>query len=184
MALSVLLPQALPERLIPIPGFTDPVSSLSHLIVCALFAWATISARYVQANVISETALGRQLPAGVKVSRTENLSLSGVGLSGGGSSGHTRLGWIWAHGSAKIPAHGELSWPSNLSGPAKDHAVRLLAIAEMRRDAGCAAADLPGWIIDNLSERLPESEYELVDPPSDAILKAMRQQAKRGRCAK
>ncbi len=149
------------------------------------FAWAAMSVPYVQPGVISDTALGRDLPAGVEVSRRENLSLSGLGLSGSGSSGHTTLAWMWTRGAAEIPAHGELSWPSGLSDPAEDHAVRLLAIAEQRPIAGCAAADLPVWLVDNLGEgRAPASEHGLVDPPSDAVLEAMRSQVKRGRCAR
>lgn len=149
------------------------------------FAWAAMSAPYVRADVISERSLGRDLPAGVKVSRRETLSASGMGLSGSSSSGHTTLAWIWTRGAAEIPAHGELSWPSGLSSPAEDHAVRLLAIAELRPIAGCAAVDLPAWIVDNLGEgRAPASEHGLVDPPSAAVLGAMRRQVKRGRCVR
>lgn len=43
MLLFPLTPQAIDECLTPIPGFADPVSSLSHLIAAVLFAFAAIS---------------------------------------------------------------------------------------------------------------------------------------------
>lgn len=150
------------------------------------FAWAAMSVPYVQRDVILETALGRERPDGVAMLRTEApMSLSGTGLAGWGSSGHTTLAWQWSRGSRNSPAHGELSWPDGLSNPADDHAVRLLALAEQRGVSGCAARKLPRWLLDNLApDALPARDDERVDPPSPPLLDAMRRQLKRGRCAR
>ncbi|MEZ4381316.1 MAG: hypothetical protein R3A79_08195 [Nannocystaceae bacterium] len=146
------------------------------------FAWAAASAAYVQPEVVTERALGTALPDGLKVSRTQDGTSSGMGISGMGSSSHTRIGWLWARAAGEIPAHGELSWPTGLSNAEMDHAVRLLAIAEERGAKGCASVKLPTWVGDSLVKgRLPESE--LVDPPSAAVLKAVRA-ASAQRCAK
>lgn len=147
------------------------------------FAWAAASAQYVQPDVVMARALGMPLPDGIKVSRTQDNTFSGLGLSGTGSSGHTRIAWSWARAPGETPAHGELSWPTGLSSPEADHAVRLLAIAEQRGAKGCASAKLPAWLVDSLGAGgLPTSE--LVDPPSEALLKATRGPAAKGRCAK
>ncbi|MBV1860188.1 MAG: hypothetical protein KUG77_17375 [Nannocystaceae bacterium] len=150
------------------------------------FAWVALSLRYIQPGVVTDTALGRELPAGLRMARpAASLSASGFGLSGTGSSGHTTLGWLWTRGPSDSPADGELSWPDGLSDPADDHAVRLLDFAEQRTAPGCAAKKLPAWIVPNLAaERLPKRDSELVDPPSAAILAAVRRQLKKGRCAK
>jgi hypothetical protein len=147
------------------------------------FAWAAASAPYVQADVVMERALGQQLPEGLKVSRTHDSTSSGLGLSGIGSSAHSRIAWSWIRGPAQLPAHDELSWPTGLSSPEKDHAVRLLDIAEQRAAKGCADVKLPPWVVDSLGPgQLAASE--LVDPPSAAVLKAMRGPVAKGRCAK
>lgn len=150
------------------------------------FAWVALSVAYVEPNVVTERALGRTLPSRVRMARPSTpMSMSGFGSRGSGSSGHTTLGWIWTRASNKSPASGELSWPDGRSDPAKDHAVRLLDFAEQRSVPGCAPKKLPAWILDNLTaERLPKSKYELVDPPSEALVAAMRRQLSRGRCAK
>ncbi|MGH1341638.1 MAG: hypothetical protein ACRBN8_08820 [Nannocystales bacterium] len=150
------------------------------------FAWMALSVRYVERNVVTERALGRDLPEGLRMARPVTpLSTTGFGLAGSGGSGHTTLGWLWTRGANASPAHGELSWPDGLSDPADDHAVRLLDFAEQRSARGCAAKKLPGWLVENLAaDRRPKHDSGLVDPPSEALLEAMRRQAKRGRCAK
>ncbi len=150
------------------------------------FAWVALSVRYIQRSAVTETALGRQLPDGLRMARPPApLSASGLGLWGRGSSGHTTLGWLWTRGSSKTPAHGELSWPDGLSDPADDHAVRLLDFAEQRSVPGCAAKKLPAWLVGNLADAsLPKTDNGLVDPPSEVLVAAMRRQLKKGRCAK
>lgn len=150
------------------------------------FAWVALSVPYVQRNAVTERALGRQLPEGLRMARPPApLSAVGLGFWSTGSSGHTTLGWLWTRASKKTPAHGELSWPDGLSDPADDHTVRLLDFAEQRSVPGCAAKKLPAWLLDNLAaDQLPERQSEMVDAPSEALLAAMRRQRKQGRCAK
>lgn len=167
----------------PPPGGVEVETGTIPAAFLHEFAWVAASIQYVQADVVMDSALGRQLPAGVEVSRSQDWSLSGLGLSGVGSSGHTTIGWQWIREAGEVPTHGEFSWPTGLSDPAEDHAVRLLTIAELRTAKGCAAAELPAWVVDHLrGGQLAASE--LVDPPSEAILNAMRTQVKRGRCAR
>ncbi len=168
----------------PTRGVEVEVGTIAEVLIRE-FAWATISTPYVQADVVMETALGRSLPDGVEVTRAETWSVAGLGLSGSGSSGHTTLGWLWAREAGETLAEGELSWPSSLSKPAEDHAVRLLAIAEGSGVKGCASTELPAWLVAELGEgRLPQSEHGLVNPPSAALLGAMSGQVKRGRCVR
>lgn len=150
------------------------------------FAWVALSVRYVKRSAVTERALGRELPEGLRMARpAEPLSGTGFGLRGTGSSGHTTLGWIWTRASKQSPAHGELSWPDGLSDPADDHAVRLLDFAERRSAPGCAAKKLPAWLVDNLGALPPPKvDNGRLDPPSELLLAAMRRQLKKGRCAK
>ncbi len=135
------------------------------------FAWATLSAQYVQPDVVRDTALGRQLPADMAVTRTDDRSLGGLGLIGMGSSGHTSVRWAWSAGAGKPVVSGDMSWPGSLSNPAEDHAVRLLSIAEGRAAPGCAPSALPDWVADGL-----------VDEPTDAVREAIARRGAPARC--
>lgn len=170
----------IPQARIEVETGTIPLELLRE------FAWVALSVPYVQRDAVTERALGRQLPEGLRMARPPApLSAVGLGFWGSGSSGHTTLGWLWTRAPKKTPAHGELSWPDGLSDPADDHAVRLLDFAEQRSVPGCAAKKLPAWIPGNLAaEQLPKRESKLVDAPSEAILAAVRRQQKQGRCAK
>lgn len=149
------------------------------------FVWMALSVPDVQRNVVLDNALGRQLPAGVKLVRSDE-PLEGTGsMRLIGSSGNTTLGWVWSRGKNDSPGHGQISWPNGLSDPADDHTVRLMSLAERRSVPGCAAAKLPRWVLDNLAaDALPNADDELVDPPSDALLDTIRAQLKQGRCAR
>lgn len=138
--------------------------------------WASASARYVQPNIIGETALGSPLPEGVEVRRVEeDLGLTGFGRGFGYHSGQTTLTWAWLHPGTTPEVRGELTWPDS-SDPPTDHAVRLLAIAESQRTPGCAPAKLPAW----LSETVASLEGD--DAPSEPLRRALVRQSKRGRC--
>lgn len=58
------------------------------------------------------------------------------------SSGQTTLAWSWSLGGVTVDA-GELTWPRDYNDAAREHAVRLLEIAELGFVAGCAPARLP-----------------------------------------
>ncbi len=148
------------------------------------FAWAAMSVQYVQDDVVSERALGRELPEGVTVARNDQqFPFGGLGLSGTASSGSTTLGWTWSQQSGKAEVFGELSWSFRYSSAADDYAAQLLAVARLGLEPGCAPAALPQWVVDNLAiGRLPKSEYELVDPPPPEVLAAMTAQVAKGRC--
>lgn len=148
------------------------------------FAWAAMSMRYVQSDVVTERGLGRQLPDGVTVVRHDDpFHIGGLGMSGTGSSGSTTLGWTWSQRSGNAEVFGELTRTRSHRDAAEDYAGQLLSVAQLGLKPGCAPADLPKWVVDNLAtDRLPKSEYELVDPPSKEMLAAMTTQIAKGRC--
>lgn len=99
------------------------------------------------------------------------------------SSGSTTLGWTWSRRSGDAEVFGELTRTRSHSNAAEDYAGQLLSVAQLGLNPGCAPADLPKWVVDNLAtDRLPKSEYELVDPPSKGMLAAMTTQIAKGRC--
>ena len=168
-------------------GAVDPPSRSVEVTVGTIalervreFAWAMMSARYVQLDVVTDRALGTQLPDDVTVARYDDpFAVTGLGLSGTGSSGSTTLGWTWTQRSGAADVFGELGW--SYSGAAGDYAARLLSVVRLGIQPGCAPESLPQWVVDNLAvARLPTSE--LVDPPSAEVLAAMREQVTKGRC--
>jgi hypothetical protein len=76
---------------------------------------------------------GRDIPKGLVAKR----GMGGLGMSGMGSSGHTTLRWTYLR-KGKVVAGGELQYPDNLSNAVKDHAMRLLRLAEASSVEGCA----------------------------------------------
>lgn len=69
----------------------------------------------------------------------------GFGIGIGGvtmSSGQTTLDWIYVR-DGRPSVSGTLRWPEDYNNGAKDHAVRLLQIAEAAMVAGCAPARPP-----------------------------------------
>lgn len=147
-------------------------------------AWATFTADFVQSNAVQAFALGRPVPEGMEVGRHARTTWSG----GGGfswSSGHTRLDWHWSDGVDTAVLRGDLSWPDDLNEPGKDHAVRLLQIAEDAMEPGCAPVRLPGWIADGLELSGVsglDTDAESLGKTSEALRDAIADAASRGRC--
>jgi hypothetical protein len=78
------------------------------------------------------------------------------------ASGQTRLDWIYVRDG--LPSHsGELRWPEDDDNGARDHAVRLLQIAEAAMFVGCAPERAPKKLtpIDSDRGSLSDTQLEL-----------------------
>lgn len=150
-------------------------------------AWATLSAPFVQDDIVHEYGFGRPVPDGFEIGRHESSSLSrGISFGMSFSSGHTTLDWQWVDGIDAVPLVGQLSWPNDLNDPAGDHAVRLLQIAEDAMTPGCAAAKLPPWLADGLElggVSGLDADDQSLNETSEALRDAMADAAARGRCS-
>jgi hypothetical protein len=96
-----------------------------------------LSREATQAGIWS--SWGRSIPKGMKAVR--NLGTID-GLFGASSSGHTTLRWSYVRNGAPVVG-GTLQYPDDLNDAAKDHAIRLLLIAEAGSQGDCAPEALP-----------------------------------------
>lgn len=104
-------------------------------------AWIALLADHAQDNVI-DSGHGWHIPGSIEIMVPESDSLHGFGGSWSSSSGQTTLHWSWAHAGRNVAA-GTLTWPQDYNDAAREHAVRLLDIAEAGLVEGCAPAKLP-----------------------------------------
>ena len=84
---------------------------------------------------------GWSIPEGIELV-AESGEIQGIGMGWSGSSGQTELDWQWVVRGAAV-ASGTLTWPEDYNLAARDHAVKLLDIAERSFQEGCAPAAPP-----------------------------------------
>jgi hypothetical protein len=103
-------------------------------------AWMMVLSNEAQEGVIEE-GFGSTIPDGIEpAARSVRESLGGG--FGSVSSAQTELDWRWL-ARGKAVSSGTITWPEDGAGAARDHAVKLLDIAEASLREGCAPAPLP-----------------------------------------
>ncbi|MEM1416761.1 MAG: hypothetical protein AAGH15_17820 [Myxococcota bacterium] len=105
-------------------------------------AWAIVTAEATAEG--RRPVWGMELPDGVEPMRSwEGEIASGSHYSL--SSDLTLVRWCLQLDETRSPACGRLTWPEDLDDAARDHAVKLLHIAELGLEGTCAPAALPAW---------------------------------------
>ncbi|HEY6463653.1 MAG TPA: hypothetical protein VIY73_25970 [Polyangiaceae bacterium] len=106
-------------------------------------AWMMALTEESQQDVIDD-AFGWVLPGGI-----EPVAESGQGgsmsMHWSSSSGQTQLEWQWVARGTTVTT-GTLTWPEDYNEAARDHAVKLLDIAEASFQEGCAPAGPPARV--------------------------------------
>ena len=131
-------------------------SSVGRVPVDALreAALATFLSPHVQPNV-QMAGFGVALPDDLELVSNSAGSF-GLGMSFGWSSGQTTVHWSWIVAGRPV-ATGDLTWPEDMNAPGRDHAVKLVQIAEaafVPLAAGeCAPAAPPVGELDALRAR-------------------------------
>ncbi len=87
-------------------------------------------------------ANGWPIPRSIDVAIPHGGSLAPPPRALSGGSNQSSLAWSWTLRGASV-ASGELTWPGDMNFVARDHAVNLLAIAELGMVEGCPPAQLP-----------------------------------------
>lgn len=136
-------------------------------------AWMMLLADEVEHDVRAG-GFAPYIPEGIDIVLPETKPFTGHSRGHSHSTDQTRLYWSWSLKGATVDA-GELTWPSDYNDAARDHAVRLLDIAEAGFVAGCAPARLPAPRT-LLGKPPPESldDEEDEDANEDAVPKQAR----------
>lgn len=125
------------------------------------------------------------IPAELRVGWPAETGFGGLGFRFMTSSGQTTLAWGYQRGGKRLTA-GTLRWPNDYNHAGKDHAVKLLQIAEEDLKEGCAPARLPAIALDGSQQGvsgLDATPQSLADAER-ALTKALdelRRKAKRCR---
>lgn len=106
-------------------------------------AWMLTVANEVDQDVL-EDGFGWVLPEGIDPV-AESGQGEGMSMHWSGSSGQTQLEWQWVVRGATVTA-GTLTWPQDYNEAARDHAVKLLDIAEASFQEGCAPVSSPAHV--------------------------------------
>lgn len=89
-------------------------------------ALVTLLSPLAQNGIVVE-GYGLALPPEVKPQG--DTGFGGLSLSASGSSAQTTLAWTWVR-SGRAVASGTLTWPDDMNDGARDHAVKLIQVAE------------------------------------------------------
>jgi hypothetical protein len=141
--------------------------------------WMILQVDEVQPNV-RPSGFGFPIPESVVAARPEEA----LGLVGSGnyswSSGQTRLGWTYVR-DGKALQSGELTWPGDYNEPARDHAVKLLQIAEAGFEGGCAPASLPRKLSAGIGGSVSgiDADPARLNTTMDALSRALKAKARR-----
>ncbi|MEM6996620.1 MAG: hypothetical protein AAF721_39315, partial [Myxococcota bacterium] len=144
-------------------------------------AWAILSAPWVQRKVVRTTSLHRERPV-FEIGRND---LTGFAIGDARETNYNAtLSVRWTTGTAGEVFEDRLPWPDNVEFAARDHAVRLLALAEARMEPGCAPAPLPRWLSRRSDPVTDPPGGEAMAPPERhrRLAVAVAGQRKRGRC--
>jgi hypothetical protein len=126
-------------------------------------AWMALSAEDALEPSV-RSGFGLALPRDMLAKRSGAMSFSGGGSSW--SSGHTVLAWSYQDHARFVHA-GKLSWPDDPNHAPRDHAVKLLQIAEEGFIEGCAPARLP-----KLAEGKTRPGVSAIDASRESLRKA------------
>ena len=96
-------------------------------------------------NDVVVSGFGWHIPEEIAVGLPAMEGAGGLGMSFTTSSGQTGLAWSWIDGGKTVRS-GELTWPEDYNDAAREHAVRLLDIAETTFTRGCPPAAMPSWL--------------------------------------
>ncbi len=124
------------------------------------------------------------IPDELRVGWPADSGFGGIGLGGFGmSSAQTTLAWKYQRKGKQLTS-GTLRWPNDYNHAGKDHAVKLLQIAEEDLVEGCAPARLPAIVmggseqavsgLDATPQSLADAEKALLDALADLRRKAKR----------
>lgn len=124
------------------------------------------------------------IPDELRVGWPADSGFGGMGFGGfTSSSNQTTLAWKYQRNGKQLTS-GTLRWPNDYNHAGKDHAVKLLQIAEADLDEGCAPARLPAIVIggsqqavsglDATPQSLADAEKALLEALADLRRKAKR----------
>jgi hypothetical protein len=124
-----------------------------------------------------QAAFGTYVPEGIRVGWRADEGLGGFGMGGFSmSSAQTTLAWRYQR-KGKMLHSGTLRWPNDYNHIGKEHAVRLLQIAEADLRFGCAPAALPNLAMSGAKPAVSglDASPSSLDQAHRALLDALAQ---------